>query len=132
MFCITTIKAQTTTTTSSASSKTVTVEKEGKQTSYNTVAISRSGDTYTLRGEFTPDVYLKIKTLIEKNLDRELIKSSTKTISWIKEENSKTAYSFSLTNSTIKINIDKKNVSNASFNKLSELGETISEIISGK
>lgn len=132
LLIITAITVNAQTTTSSSYAKTSSVKKDGKQSSYRTVAINKSGNTYSLRGEFVPDDYAEIKALLIKNLDTGVMVSSGKTIKWVKEENMETAYSVVLTDSRIKINIDKEMVSNAVFENLSQLGDQLSTIISGK
>jgi hypothetical protein len=130
VLCSLVAKAQTSTSTATAS--TSTTKKDGKLTSHNSVSVSNSDQAYSLRAEFNVDDYSKIKSVLEKNLERNYRTESANTIKWSKEENAQTAYSFILTGNKLKINVDKDLVSDATFEKLKGLGTKLSAIISAK
>lgn len=111
---------------------TTAIAKSSTKSTKTSVSISDSDSSYSLHASFDSWKKEKLQKLLAENLDKNLLTSTEKSMIWKKENNSETAYSFTLTNEKLKVSIDKDLVSKSTFEKFKKLGEEISDTLTEK
>ncbi|MCD0475869.1 hypothetical protein LPB87_15825 [Flavobacterium sp. EDS] len=130
MLCSFLINAQSKTTSSSSSSSKTKID--GVERQHSSVSVNDSDTFYSLRAKFTLDKKEEIIKLLSDNVDEEYKSVSGKTFKWIKEENGEVVFSFVVTDNQLKISIEKDLISNGTFNKFKNLGESLKTVISNR
>ena len=111
---------------------TTAIAKSSTKSTKTSVSVSDSDSSYSLHASFDSWKKEKLQKLLAENLDKSLLTSTEKSMIWKKENDSETAYSFTLTNEKLKVSIDKDLVSKSTIEKLKKLGEEISETLTEK
>ncbi|MCV9933756.1 hypothetical protein OIU80_15850 [Flavobacterium sp. LS1R47] len=130
MLCSFLINAQSKTTSSSSSSSITKID--GVERQHSSISVNDSDTFYSLRAKFPLDKKEEIIKLLSDNIDEEYRSVSGKTFKWIKEENGQPVFSFVVTNDQLKISIEKDMISNGTFNKFKNLGESLKTVISNR
>lgn len=128
-------KAQTATATAGNMTATATAQssnakiKSQTKTTTSSVSVSISDNSYSLHATYDSFKRAKLQKLLMENLEKNLLSTSNDKMIWKKENNSETAYIFTLTDEKLKVSIDRELVSNSTFEKLKALGEKISDLL---
>lgn len=130
MLCSFLMNAQSKTTSSSSSSSITKID--GVERERSSISVNDSDTFYSLRAKFTSDKKEEILKLLSDSIDDEYRNVSGKTYKWIKEENGEVAFSFVVTDNQLKISIEKDLISNGTFNKFKNLGESLKTVISNR
>lgn len=126
-------KAQTVVTTTNGNTATAKAHYSSDSKSTKTsVSVSDSDGSYTLRAEFDSWKRAKLQKLLSDNLDKNFLIVRDDIMIWKKENANETAYSFTLSDEKLKVNIDKELISKGTFEKFKALGEKISNLLTEK